>query len=189
MEAIDSLRAAIAKLVRAKPRAVVAIDGMCAAGKSTLAGALARDLKAQVLRMDDFFLPPERKTPERLAEPGGNVDYERFKAQVLGPLKRGESIEYRRYDCGSGALCPPTILPPPALAIVEGVHSCHPYFGDAYDYRVFLRVDASIQRARILARNGEAMLKRFETEWIPMEHRYFEAFGIEEGCQITLTMS
>ena len=33
--------------------------------------------------MDDFFLRPEQRRPERFAEPGGNVDRERFAAEVL----------------------------------------------------------------------------------------------------------
>ena len=32
--------------------------------------------------MDDYFLQPYQRTEERLAEPGGNVDYERFKEEI-----------------------------------------------------------------------------------------------------------
>jgi hypothetical protein len=56
--------------------------------------------------MDDFFLPFEQKTPERLAQPGGNADHERFAREVLGHLNRGEAFAYRRYDCGAGILSP-----------------------------------------------------------------------------------
>lgn len=51
-------------------RYIVAIDGRCGAGKSTLAQQLARDLGGRVVCADDFFLRPEQRTPERLAEPG-----------------------------------------------------------------------------------------------------------------------
>ncbi|MBS7324987.1 MAG: (d)CMP kinase, partial [Angelakisella sp.] len=37
---------------------VIALDGRAAAGKSTLAAALAETLQAAVIHMDDFFLPP-----------------------------------------------------------------------------------------------------------------------------------
>ena len=72
---------------------VIAIDGRCASGKTTLAKALQTEglpekvatektfLKKQnvgVIHMDDFFLPRELRTKERLSEAGGNVDYERF---------------------------------------------------------------------------------------------------------------
>ena len=36
---------------------VIAIDGRCASGKTTLARELAERLGAGVIHMDDFFLP------------------------------------------------------------------------------------------------------------------------------------
>lgn len=36
--------------------------------------------------MDDFFLRIEQRTPERMTEVGGNVDYERFLETVLFPV-------------------------------------------------------------------------------------------------------
>ena len=61
--------------------------------------------------MDDFFLRPEQRTPERYAEPGGNVDRERFLAEVLIPLRAGETVQYRRFDCSTF-----TVLPPKPIA-------------------------------------------------------------------------
>ena len=45
---------------------VIAVDGMAASGKTTLAGLLAQRLDAAVVHMDDFFLPQGFRTPERL---------------------------------------------------------------------------------------------------------------------------
>ena len=67
---------------------VAAIDGRCASGKTTLAKALAKETGAGVIHMDDFFLPEELRTKERLSSPGGNVHYERFREEVLENLKR-----------------------------------------------------------------------------------------------------
>lgn len=67
-------------------RAVLAIDGPCGSGKSTLACALARRFGGEIIHMDDFFLPLSLRTPQRYREPGGNVHYERFWAQVGEPL-------------------------------------------------------------------------------------------------------
>lgn len=49
---------------------VIAMDGRAAAGKTTLAEELAVTLGGAVVHMDDFFLPGELRTPERLAAPG-----------------------------------------------------------------------------------------------------------------------
>ena len=69
---------------------VVAIDGRCASGKSTLAAKLQQGLHCPVFSLDDFFLRPQQRTPQRLAQPGGNVDYERFRQEVLLPWREGK---------------------------------------------------------------------------------------------------
>ena len=56
--------------------------------------------------MDDFFLRPEQRTPERFSEPGGNVDRERFLSEVLLPLRQGEAVDYRRFDCATFTIAP-----------------------------------------------------------------------------------
>ena len=77
-------------LLQERERVIVAIEGSCAGGKTTLAEALGREYGCNVLPMDDFFLRPEQRTEQRFAQPGGNVDYERFFEEVLQPLLRGE---------------------------------------------------------------------------------------------------
>ena len=58
---------------------MLAIDGMSASGKSTLAQEVADKYGGSVVHMDDFFLPAELRTNKRLETPGGNIHYERFK--------------------------------------------------------------------------------------------------------------
>ena len=65
----------IKKLLAEKQHVVVAIDGMAASGKTTAAEQLTEQLGGEVIHMDDFFLPPEMRTEERLSQPGGNVHY------------------------------------------------------------------------------------------------------------------
>ena len=50
-----------------KKQLVIAIDGKCASGKSTLGLYLKNSLDANLFHMDDFFLRPEQRTPERFA--------------------------------------------------------------------------------------------------------------------------
>ena len=158
----------------------VAIDGNSGAGKSTL-GALLRDAYgANLYHMDDFFLPPERKTPQRLAEPGGNVDWERFAQEVLSRL--GTAFSYRPWSCRAGALGEAVRVEPRAVEIVEGVYSLHPALRGEYDLRVFLLLGREEQIERIRLRSGEAMLGRFVREWIPLEEVYFERAGVRACC-------
>ena len=163
---------------------IVAIDGMCASGKTTLSSLLSSVLSAPVYHMDDFFLPPIKRTKERLSEPGGNVDYERFRTDVLNPLLLGKPFTFRPFDCSVMALSEPVSCAPAPLSIVEGSYSCHPTLEKDYDFKIFLSVDPEAQLERIRARNGEKMLQCFKNEWIPMENRYFEAFSIREKADV-----
>ena len=120
---------------------IVAIDGKCTSGKTTLASQLAELYDCNVFHMDDFFLRPEQRTPERFAEVGGNVDYERFREEVLLPLKSGKAFSYRPFDCSTFTLAAPVTVAPKKLNVIEGTYSHHPYFGNPYDLKILLTVD------------------------------------------------
>lgn len=180
----EPLFAAIDKRLAAGARLTVAIDGSSASGKTTLAALLARIYDCSVFHMDDFFLQPHQRTPERYQEPGGNVDYERFLSEVLLPLSAGRPFSYRPFSCSTMALADPVEVFPKRLNIVEGAYSMHPALRDFYGLSVFLRIDEKTQADRILARNGYEKQQRFLSEWIPMEKRYFEHFGIEDLCTL-----
>jgi len=179
---IDALHARIDELLADQPHVLLAIDGGSASGKSTMAERLREHYDANVIPMDHFFLRPQQRTPERLAEPGGNVDYARFLVEVLTPLKAGEAFTYRLFDCQIGDFGPEITIPPRQLNVIEGAYSLHPTLADAYHMKVFLTVDPAEQVRRILGRNGAEMLERFRDEWIPMEKRYFAHFDIESQC-------
>lgn len=166
------------QLKRDKNGAVCAIDGMCASGKTTLAALLSKILDAPVYHMDDFFLPPVKRTKERLAEAGGNVDYERFRTDVLDPLLSKKPFSFRPFDCSCMDFADPVSCESAGLSIIEGSYTCHPTLSNDYDFKIFLSVDPKTQIERIRVRNGERMLERFQNEWIPMENKYFEAFDI-----------
>ncbi len=180
------LRDKIKDLLREKKRVIAALDGRSAAGKSTAAQWLAAQLGGEVIHMDDFFLPVELRVKERLAQPGGNVHYERFAAEVIAGFKTGRDFSYRRFDCGkmdySGTLtagnCP--------LTIVEGAYSLHPELGEYYDIAVFFHVAPEEQKGRILARNGAEKLNDFTQRWIPMEEAYIAAFDVENRCDMVI---
>lgn len=159
---------------------LVAIDGNAASGKTTLGYYLKQIFSCNLYHMDDFFLRDEQKTPERLQEVGGNVDYERFKEEVLEPILRKEEVRYRPFSCKTGSIQEEQNIPFQRLHIVEGSYSQHPYFEDVYHLKIFLHISEGIQKERIRMRNGEEMLERFVNEWIPKENAYFEKFQIQK---------
>ena len=176
----------MAQLLERGERTVIAIEGRCAAGKSSIAGWLSQRFDIPVVHMDHFFLRPEQRTRERLTRPGENVDHERFRREVLEPLAEGKAASYRPWSCQTGSMGEPIVLSPASMVLVEGSYSCHPALWDCYDRRVFLTVDPEEQLRRIEARDGCEQLKNFREKWIPLEERYFSAFQVEERCDYQL---
>ena len=187
-EIISRLKTQIDALLSTGKQIVVAIDGNCTAGKTTLATILEKEYDCNVFHMDDFFLRPEQRTAERYAQPGGNVDYERFQEEVLLPMKTGKAFSYRPFSCRTFTLSEPVAVTPRQLNIVEGTYCLHPYFGDAYDWKLFLSVDADLQRERVYQRPQHLQV-RFFSDWIPMEKLYFDFYGIPAQADIRLDMT
>ena len=164
-----------------KGQVLTAIDGMCAAGKSTMGRILQGIYRCNLFHMDDFFLQLHQRTEARLGEVGGNVDYERFQKEVLEHIGDRDGFSYQVYSCQKQQLDKLVFVPWSRLNLVEGSYSQHPYFGDVWDLKFFCQVSPAEQLNRIRLRNGEAMAERFQQEWIPKENAYFSAFRIREN--------
>ena len=185
----------IDKLLKTKSHVVIAIDGKCGGGKSTLSDILSEVYVTNIIHMDDFYLPANLRTKERLNTPGGNIHYERFASQVLSALlelKQSKcdnhpftNHDYQIFDCHKMDYKEQlaTIADRP-LTIVEGSYSLRPEFRDAYDLKIFLDISPEIQQERLLARNGVEAYKNFESKWIPMELKYFEYYNIVNCCDL-----
>lgn len=167
-------------------RSVIAIDGRCASGKSTMAQMLSELTGAACIHMDDFFLPMELRTPKRLSQPGGNIHYERFREEVLPFLGNQENFVYRRFDCGTMKPGEKRTVAASDFCVVEGAYSLHPVFGDYADLTMFSDVDSETQLKRIGDRDGEAALKMFKERWIPMEESYFAEYRIKDRVDLVL---
>ena len=189
---IASLTALVLKHRTSRPL-LVALEGRCASGKTTLAARLQEELQrarpellVNVFHLDDFFLRPEQRTATRLQKPGENVDHERFLAEVLLPLSQSRPVLYRPYDCHTQTLQKAISVPISDIAIVEGSYSCHPALSPYYQVRFLLDVEPDEQRQRLVKRNGEAGWKRFAELWIPLEERYFATLEAEFDARLSL---
>ncbi len=164
---------------------LIAIEGPCASGKTTLSKSFEEKFDCSVVHMDDFFLPLERKTEERLGEIGGNIDYERFFHEFVSNIKNQTPFSYGKFSCSEGKINETIEFIPKKLTIVEGVYSMHPFFGDIYNLKIFIDIDKKNQLERLRTRSPEK-LERFINEWIPMENSYFQKFSIKEKCDIVI---
>ena len=186
-EALDSLPDVIADLSEEMGHFYIAIDGVSGSGKTTLAERLAEALDAQVIHMDDFYLPLTDRVGERIASPGWNVDYERFAREVARPALDRKPISYGVFDCATQSVRKTVTLSDSRYLIVEGCYAMHPEIPDFYDLRITLSADRALCEKRILERDGEALLRRFQNEWFPLEEEYLQAYMVEELSDIVVT--
>lgn len=165
---------------------VLAIDGRCGAGKSTLAAALAERLGTGcgVVHADHFFPPPALRTPERRSQPGGNLHYERLLEEVIPFLHRPGAFSYRPFSCQTGTLSPAPVTLPPCRGwrVLEGSYALHPALGRYYDLALFLDIPRDEQRRRIALRNGPEKAAVFQSLWIPLEEEYIRALRPQQNA-------
>lgn len=148
----------------------------------------------QTDRFASLFAELDRRlageAPVRLAIEGGSASGKttlgKILAEVLLPLRRGEKVFYRRFDCASMQLQNAVETAPKKLVVAEGAYSMHPDLAPYYDLSVFLDISPELQRERISRRNTPEKAKRFLGKWIPMEQAYFAAFDIPAKCTLRL---
>ena len=173
--------------LRMKDHVVIAIDGHCGSGKTTLGTFLQSVYDASLVHVDDFYLQKSQRTKERYSQPGGNFDRERLEEEVLLPLSEGKPVVYHWFDCSSLTLTQEKItLPTKNMTIIEGSYSMYPSLRHYYDCSIFVDIEPDEQIARIKKRNPD-LIDDFIEKWIPLENTYFDAFDVKNACDITIT--
>ena len=158
---------------------VLALDGRCGSGKTTLAAALAGQFPAStVLHTDDFYLPPADRVPGWEQIPCANMDLARLRDEALRPAYEGQPVQYRAYSCRKGAYLPARELAAQPLVILEGSYSHHPLLAGYETLRVFVTCTKAEQTRRLQAREG-ARCADFAARWIPLEEAYFAQYNVE----------
>ncbi len=175
----------ILSLLDTKDKIIIAIEGSCTSGKTTLTKEISEEFECNVINMDDFFLPFEKRTPERFSEIGGNTDYERFCEEIVENIRTNTQFTYGKFDCSSGTISQKITIVPKKLTVVEGVYCMHPKFGEIYDLKIFLDITNETKITRLEKRSPEK-LEKFINDWIPKENLYFETYKIKEKCDLVI---
>ncbi len=168
--------------------AVIAIDGRCGSGKTNLASLIMTLFDCNVFHIDDYYLPMSQRKENWEHIPAGNIDIERFENDVLAPVKVGETVLYRPYNCSKGDYDEEIVLKPKELTIIEGSYSHHPKLSNDYDFKIFLTSNKDIQAERLLEREG-GYYKMFVHRWIPMEESYLSSFEIQNNSDVVIDTS
>jgi uridine kinase len=140
----------------------IGIDGLGAAGKSRFAAEIASTLPgARVVHVDDF------------ARPGlWGWERDRFVQQVVEPLVAGRPARYQRWDYVDDRGLDWVEIPVGVPVIVEGVSATDRRLVVPWDIMIWLDVSAEERHKRILARDSEVQLQRWQSDWWPSEQAY-----------------
>ena len=183
---MEELNRRIREVLNTKGRCIIAIDGRCASGKSTLGNRLKDMWNANLFHMDDFFLRPEQRTPERYQTPGENVDHERFLEEVLIPLSEKRDFSYVPFDCDVMKLSEHSVfVKDNPVNVIEGSYSQRDDLRKYYDISAVIDIDPQLQLERLAKRNPQK-LQMFIDRWIPLEEMYFQTYRIYERADIVL---
>ncbi len=162
---------------RGRSRMIVALDGLGASGKSTVADELAATLdRSAVVRMDDFYCPTAiRPKPDKLADfpVGSAFDRERLIREVITPFIAGLEVEVRIYDWDLDEVRSGwTVASHTQLLLLEGVYSSSLPLREFLNLAVWFEVPRQARLARAEQRDGHDALPQWLDEWMPQEDRY-----------------
>jgi uridine kinase len=166
------LAAAAARIDGLARPAVVAVDGVTAAGKSTFADELAPLVKGGAARLsvDDFHRP----APERHARGLGPETY--YNDTFDLPALR-TAVERQPED---------------GVVIVEGMFLLRPELADLWNLTIFLATDRLVALERAIARDaarmgGTAVARaRYASRYVPGETIYLDAVDPESRADVVI---
>lgn len=165
-------------LLREHPRALVCIDGPAGAGKTTLAEQLVQlRANAVVIHMDDLYDGWVDALDARLTA--------RLVEHIRDPFLAGQPIAYPRYDWYVGAFVDTVTIPATELLVIEGVASAQQALRSAAALSIFIDVDPSVGRQRVLDRDGEVSADHIDA-WQVQERAHFLAERTRESVTLIL---
>lgn len=166
---------------------VLALDGQSGSGKSALGDWLVAKYDASLVRMDDFF-PQELL---RFSVDATPFDIDRFKKEVINPLRKKCDFSYRIFDCRIDDFSGERSVPFRNLRIVEGSYALHPELGRYYDLSLYLTCNMKERLNRLRARTGgnDELFRRFKTVWIPREEAYRKAYRVDQNADFLVDLT
>ena len=170
----------------------LAIDGVDAAGKTTLADELAS--------IDGFHHPRAERYRRGQDSPEGyyhdSFDYDCIKDELLEQLGPGGSMRYRRavFDVWSDEFLYESfqIAPTNAVLLFDGIFLMRPELNEYWDLRIFVQSEfgVTIERAihRALERDGtiQGVRASYLKRYVPGQRIYLETIRPQERADIVV---
>lgn len=208
MERADLLRDLVARILAVdRPHPVrVGIDGVDAAGKTTLADELAPWVERAgrpVIRasIDSFHHPASVRHRRGRESPEGyyhdSFDLEALRRRLLGPLGPGGSLRFQRaafdHRRDVPVAAPLEAAVPDAVLLFDGVFLHRPELLPLWDFSVFLDVDFAITVRRGVERDpgasAEAVRRIYASRYVPGQRLYLAAEAPRERASIVIDNS
>lgn len=152
-------------------RVVVLVDGRSGSGKSTLGRALATELDAQLVRLDDFY------TGWGGLQSGSDM--------VVADVLRAEDAGWRRWDWQADAPAEWHPLDASRGLVIEGCGALSRRSSALATLRIWVELDPVTRRERALARDG-VVYEEYWDRWAEQERRFIERERPQELADIIL---
>lgn len=187
----------------------VAIDGIDAAGKTTLADELAELLEqagVPVLRasIDGFHNPASIRHLRSTEQPGlsyyeDSFDYRSLRRLLLDPLgpERDHLVRTRVFDFRTDQPVHESPIPvrEGVVLLFDGVFLLRPEMEGCWDLSVFVHVDASTSLRRALSRDGDlfgtsgAIEHRYRHRYLPGQDLYLAQTKADQRADVLIDNS
>jgi uridine kinase len=203
-DVLDELARLVLGVERPHPLRV-GVDGVSAAGKTTLANELSGELERSgrpVIRaqIDQFkrSLATRTRYPHDSAEDYyfEMYDYPAIRANLLEPLGPGGSRRNRaallNYAAASLVDSPEETAPDDAILVADGGFLLRPELAELWDFTVFVRVGFDLVLQRGVARDSawmpspEAARERYRRRYIPGEKLYMRRVRPHERADVVV---
>ena len=186
----------------------VAIDGVDASGKTTLADELASLIEERsrpVIRasVDSFHNPREVRYQRGVNSPEGyyldSFDYASLLQNILIPLGPGGNRKYRRavFNFQEDAVNPEPweVAPIDSILLFDGVFLLRPELIQYWDFSIFVDVDFDVSVPRAVARDiaqskeklsPQTVLAKYNHRYVPGQKIYLVQAHPEEKADVVI---
>jgi len=206
----QQLLAQLARLIQQhKPDSrplVVGITGMDTSGKSEMTRALSKELDSasqhiQLIHIDDFHRPRAQRYRTQLPEPvqyyDHSIDFERAAADVLRPIRaNGElktTLTLLDLPSDTWTLERSYSVTEQTIVLLEGVFLFRPEVRDLVDLFIYLHVEERVVlergRLRDVPSQGEEVMRKYHTKYLPAQRSYLAAHTPESNAHVIIDNS